>query len=430
MEVNDFMLLIGPQASGKSTIAKTVFFFKSLKDDLFRFILTELNQPYGFNKAVGSFAKIVRQKFLDYWGPTLHLNGFFIKYYYSKSVDLKLTLEPDNKFINPEFSPEFKKLFKNLINFAKKKWKQFPKQDSFLQTNSHTYLTNKDMIRIENEKGSFFRELGQKINEIFSEDLEPLFIPAGRSLVSTLTEQLQILDTGKLDCLTRVFVEKIMQVKSIFNVSIEDLIIQKKKLSQIPLNTSVLKEASNIIKGILKGSYICDKDGEKLYLDDNRYIKLNFSSSGQQESIWILHLLFLLLLEKQQSFVVIEEPEAHLFPVAQNYIAKLIALLVNQSNHVFITTHSPYMLTCFNNLLYASTLNDSKKVDKAKLSRVVKPIFGLKPSKVGIYYIEKDTGLPANIYDKEIDGIKVEMIDEASEQSNKTFDALLELDET
>jgi uncharacterized iron-regulated protein len=61
---------------------------------------------------------------------------------------------------------------------------------------------------------------------------------------------------------------------------------------------------------------------------------------------------------------------------------------------------------------------------------VVKPIFGLKPSKVGIYYIEKDTGLPANIYDKEIDGIKVEMIDEASEQSNKTFDALLELDET
>ena len=34
LEIKDFMLFIGPQASGKSTIAKTIFFFKSLSDDL------------------------------------------------------------------------------------------------------------------------------------------------------------------------------------------------------------------------------------------------------------------------------------------------------------------------------------------------------------------------------------------------------------
>ena len=38
IEVKDFLLLIGPQASGKSTIAKLIFFFKSIQQfyiDLF-----------------------------------------------------------------------------------------------------------------------------------------------------------------------------------------------------------------------------------------------------------------------------------------------------------------------------------------------------------------------------------------------------------
>ncbi len=35
IEVNKILILIGEQASGKSTIAKLIYFFKSLRDDLF-----------------------------------------------------------------------------------------------------------------------------------------------------------------------------------------------------------------------------------------------------------------------------------------------------------------------------------------------------------------------------------------------------------
>jgi dephospho-CoA kinase len=35
IEVKKILVLIGEQASGKSTIAKLIYFFKSLKDDLF-----------------------------------------------------------------------------------------------------------------------------------------------------------------------------------------------------------------------------------------------------------------------------------------------------------------------------------------------------------------------------------------------------------
>ena len=35
LKINDFMVFTGPQASGKSTIAKSIFFFKDIKNILF-----------------------------------------------------------------------------------------------------------------------------------------------------------------------------------------------------------------------------------------------------------------------------------------------------------------------------------------------------------------------------------------------------------
>ena len=34
--IKDFMVLTGPQASGKSTLAKSIFFFKNIKNLLFQ----------------------------------------------------------------------------------------------------------------------------------------------------------------------------------------------------------------------------------------------------------------------------------------------------------------------------------------------------------------------------------------------------------
>ena len=43
IEIKDFLFLIGEQASGKSTIAKLIYFFKSLKQDYFN-LLYETNK--------------------------------------------------------------------------------------------------------------------------------------------------------------------------------------------------------------------------------------------------------------------------------------------------------------------------------------------------------------------------------------------------
>ena len=55
--------------------------------------------------------------------------------------------------------------------------------------------------------------------------------------------------------------------------------------------------------------------------------------------------------------MIIEEPEAHIYPLLQKRVMEFIALFANiQDSGVFITTHSPYVLTVANNLYYAGVL--------------------------------------------------------------------------
>jgi len=219
-DISDFTLFIGTQASGKSTLAKSVFFFKSLRDDLLKYILSETNNKNEFNKAIGSYAKRIRQKYLDYWGPTFHLKNIYIKYFYTNDLWIELTLGNDTKFITPTFSSKFIEEFNLIIDSVKSKNTKF-------QEKKITFLTNKEIIQFESEKNSFISSIELSINRLFQDDKDLLFIPAGRSLLSTLSEQMQYLDTRKLDYLMRTFVERIVNIKRVFSVGIGDLILEK-----------------------------------------------------------------------------------------------------------------------------------------------------------------------------------------------------------
>lgn len=101
---------------------------------------------------------------------------------------------------------------------------------------------------------------------------------------------------------------------------------------------------------------------KKIYFNERQWVKRMYGSSGQQEILWILMLAFITILEKKSSFVVIEEPEAHLFPEAQKDVIYLISLMVNATgSRVILTTHSPYILTSLNILLYSEKIESHRK---------------------------------------------------------------------
>jgi len=416
LDIKDFILLIGPQASGKSTIAKTIFFFKSLNDELVKYFIDAIDKN-DFSKSTGTYAKSVRQKFLDYFGASTHLSGLLIKYFYSETIWISITLESNHRYITPVFSEKFEYNLKLLVNEA----------IDYSKINGHrnpSLLTSKDLLELDLKKRKFISYLKEKCNSIFQEDRELLFIPAGRSLLATLSDQLQYVNPRRLDFLMRTFLDKINIVRPIFNKSLNDIIKERRLLTQQQIDYSKTKNAEEIITKILRGKYQYDKDGEKIFYDSNNYVKLNFSSSGQQESLWILLLLFIIILEQQNVFVVIEEPEAHLFPEAQKEISNLIALMSNiKKSQVIITTHSPYILASLNNLILAHKVGST---NQDEINKKINKNLWINRDKVFAAIVED--GSVKDIIDQDLKIIQQERIDAVSSIINSEFDFLYQFE--
>lgn len=414
IKIKDFLIFIGPQASGKSTISKSIYFFKSLRNDVLKYFIEAIDQN-NFEKPLGNIGKRIRAKFLNFWGSNSPSDNFFIEYKFGNGKSVTISLH--GKYINPTFNQNFITEFNKIQTEIRKSL-----SSAFKRNNK--FLSASELLSIEQEKKNAIRKIEQLVNNLFENDKDLLFIPAGRSLLTTLSEQLQYIHPHKLDYLMQAFIDRINATKPLFFKSLNELIEDKEQLTNETIKYGYVKAARKIIENILKAKYVNDSEGEKLFVSDSKYVKVNFASSGQQESIWILNMIFINLLNNNKIFIIFEEPEAHLYPEAQKEIIDLIALLFNTiDSQIIITTHSPYILASLNNLLYANALQKKNK----PIEDIINPktIFGT--DKLGAYSVNK--GELKNIIDNETNLIKSDAIDSASSNLNNTFQKLFDIDE-
>lgn len=379
IEIKKMVVLIGEQASGKSTIGKLTYFFRSLKEDLFTIIFSNLETDEDIRI---SFIKEIRIKFSKFFGSTKHRQDFKIKYFYSSEKTIELTLNKQ-KYLNVEFSSNFYGEIGQEVRVLFRAIKQ--------PTNGKSTY---ELIAIEQSKTRYLNQLKNIVDRLFEDDKPSLYVPAGRNITVTYTEQFKLdffgqltLETGKTRTredrnqsvdlhLMLEFLRKIETVKENFQHNDFDALIKRElTFNNITKDyAKVLKDAKNLIFKILKGKYVHDNFSEKIIFDTKRrrYVHLQNASSGQQESIRILQDLFLILLGQENVFRVIEEPEAHLYPLAQKHLVELIGMVVNYTDsEILITTHSPYILSVINNLIFAKSLNDLKgnKTTEIKLDK-------------------------------------------------------------
>lgn len=123
----------------------------------------------------------------------------------------------------------------------------------------------------------------------------------------------------------------------------------------------------------------------------------------------------------------VEEPEAHLFPEAQYNVVKVLALLrscYEDAPNYFITTHSPYVLTAINNLLYVGKIRelDNKTSD---LEKDFNPYLGIDFKHLNAYSIID--GYSKSILDEESELIDATLIDSVSSVFSDEFDKLLDI---
>jgi AAA15 family ATPase/GTPase len=99
-QIKDIMFFIGPQASGKSTLSKSLFFFKNIKDELMKFIyeieVRYLARPIeDSDMALTEFSRELKERFVDFFGPTNYIPPFVMAYHYAH--DKKVTLSLKNR---------------------------------------------------------------------------------------------------------------------------------------------------------------------------------------------------------------------------------------------------------------------------------------------------------------------------------------------
>ncbi|HLP88626.1 MAG TPA: AAA family ATPase [Nostocaceae cyanobacterium] len=427
-EVKDVMLLIGPQAIGKSTISKLIFLFKSIKDEIMSSL--DSDPPIEtFAQPLETILNHIKINLLKTMVMGLTDDSFRIEFEYSP--DKKISIFNSSDYLDIKLSDilfdELNSLILEIISYK-----------IIYANQQKTNQTLESKIELRIQKQSDFIRFKHRLNQIF-EDMRPtVFIPSGRSLMSTLSQQLQKIEkTQNMDFFTKSFVERITLLKPFFINDIYSQYVQEKFWSSLPQVTGEfrqsdfndVKKASDIIKKILKGVYRLQDNEERIYINDNKFVRLQDASSGQQESVWILLLIFKYILDQTSIFVVFEEPEAHLYPETQSDIVDLIGLLANvNNNQIIITTHSPYILSSLNNLLYAYQVGTKKQdSERETVEKIVNQKSWLDPRRTAAYFIGEN--YYESIIDEELQLIKAEKIDSASGIINDKFNRLFDLDD-
>ena len=350
----NFQIFIGAQASGKSTICKVVYFVQKIRDYTLDYLMdaAQFTQNHK-NEYFNNYLKYLTKQFMGCFGKTKHMQKFNISYIFA-GKHIHIFLNRDG-YVRFSFESKLKEELLGLINEA---------SEMFLNNFKTSLLDNITAV------GVMKRHLNERLFLVFENDDEIIYIPAGRSLLATMSEQLQDVSADEMDLTMQEFIKLIKITKNKFGSKIPEMITDYVKTIKGQINNAAVDQAYTLIKKILKADYISESDGEKIYFDEHHWVKLMYGSSGQQEVLWILMLVFAAILEKKKTFIIIEEPEAHLFPIAQKDVMNLISLMINSTNSkVIITTHSPYILTSTNILLFSQKVENQR----TKLNKIVIP---------------------------------------------------------
>lgn len=371
LDLGKITVLIGEQASGKSTIAKVLSMCR-----YFSYIIN--------NKS----PLISRSRFIDYglreWNLEGYQNSKTYIYYESEDYIFEVKTEKNDdgtvyfsQSIKGE-SPGFDKLIEQLDLYRPNFIDQ--SNDNLSWDLPHSFLTT-DVKKVMNNP--FYIQTERGLQSIFS---------LGKSSIQNLS-----------DALFNQFALQYHisgQFKS--ETSIEPLGLQYKSIDGV---------------GYFKGT------------NDKKFYKLSQGASGYQSTIPIvLAIKYYSEIEKRKRTFIVEEPEQNLFPTAQKKLVEFIAKSINKhKNQFLLPTHSPYILTTLSNLIYAHKIGTMEKGKYEKeVDKVIPKKSWIDVNDVSVYYLNE--GDANNMIDIEECIINVDDLDNVSEIINKEFDELLNIE--
>lgn len=400
-ELKNINILIGPQASGKSISVKLIYFFKNF--------LPEILKSIENNESKRELDSRQIDKFNNYFPKESWPKGNFKIHY---SIDNSwITIERRvSKSLTFSYSENLIKLISKGRKFLKDEQKKVD-----LERRISTYRVNRNM------RNRFNECIKNEYSEILT--YNQFFVPAGRSFFANIQSSIfSFLSNNK--SIDPFLIEFGSFYDNFKRFPLDDDSDDIKKSN---------REFDKIINEIMNGSFKREKDKDFIIHNDSRKVNLSSASSGQQETLPLALVLKTLsnitFSNVGGATLYIEEPEAHLFPTAQKKIVQLLARTFNsqKSNfQIIVTTHSPYILSSFNNLLEAGKIIDENESKSSEVYKVVPKKEILNPDDLIAYSIYD--GQKKVLIDEETRLISQNILDSVSDEIAIDFGKLLDIE--
>ncbi len=385
LDIKDYMIFIGPQASGKSTLAKLVWLYYRFSRD----VAIHYNVVI-FQKSVQF---ITHLNVIDFILSLARHDNYIDKKYIKPNTKI-IFYYTDNIYVDiiqRTVSPDLDKVLLDIFKEYKRiRELRFDTDISFEKSN---------ILR-----ESFYSDIINSVNDLTNLSAESIFIPAGRMNYFKAGEK----ENNLLDfILGDLFTNRKEKVSPLFENLKKAILKGKVAIVQNVNKETSLEEYSPVISG------------------EGFQVPIQQASSGQQEAMGIILTVEYLLKQKTVYYTIIEEPEAHLFPEAQRDLTYLISLLANQDrNQVLLTTHSPYILAALNNLMKAYTVGQVARNESAVNDIIARELW-VNPEQVFVGYMEN--GEIKNIVNEELLQIEHDCLDSVSTDIMIKFDQLLDI---
>ncbi len=396
LEFGKITVLIGPQSSGKSLLCKLAFFFVQVVPEIASGMLLQ-------RMPVDQFLSIVRQDFLEHFTADQILND--------TAQDSHIS------YISDEYQ------FNIHSNKSDRTWTfdlgALPdRYNQWIDSHMEEGSARKQISAIRN---------GDKITDFPVQLAGSKYIPTGRAFFSTPNKGFASFAGKNLDWITQRF-----STEMDFNYQ---ALIESSNTKNL-----LLSEFGRSVQDIL-GGRVVSLNGIAHFRrhSDMRWLPFELLSSGTLELLPLLNPLSQIVsnikpsdadayYELQYGPFFVEEPESSVFPKTQYDLVRLFTWLTNErllNISLAITTHSPYTLSSFNNLIYAGQLATQKPELKEEIVKMVPERFWIQDGSFRAYCIHD--GVLKSILSESglIDG---EYLDSVSDTIGNEFDSLLRLE--
>ncbi len=377
IELRDINLFIGEQSIGKSTLAKLITIFTD-SVSLFKLVL------------------------VGHKGWLSQLDSYNLDVYKDDDYEIAYNIEQESLKIDIKISRH--ELFFSMTKDGKK-ITQIPDQVPLIFALNPFYDSEKILEKFQEYVDDKKEEASEETISLLQFLRNSLYIPAERNLYTVVSKLLPALTMAKATV--------------------------PNNLLQFMIDLQNAKSRYSEFKIPLLGiSYLYDGTDDYFMMDEGRKLPLASASSGIQSALPLLLVLQYAINDNKYSSYVIEEPECNLFPEKQvDLLQQIITMLSGEGRIFTITTHSPYILSAFNNYLYAGSLvaEFGERISD-KITEILPPGLHVSPSRCSVYSLGENIN-GAGIYCKSIiDGetgmINYNALDSITASMSDEFDRL------